>query len=249
MTTSPRSLLVRVFAWLGGHELGVLLAVAGVAGGVWMFAALADEVMEGGTRAMDRKLLLAMRRPGDLAPIGPPAVQEAARDITAIGGVTILSLLTVITSVFLALDGKRHMALFMFGSVTSGLIAGAILKDAFQRPRPELVPYAAGVSGSSFPSGHSMMSAVTFLALGALMARSQKRRLLKAYFLLTAVTLTFLVGVSRVYLGVHWPSDVLAGWTAGAVWALLCWLTAQWLQRRHTLEAETNHESFAETPH
>jgi undecaprenyl-diphosphatase len=242
MITSPRNRLVRALAWLGGHELGILLAVAGVAAGVWIFAELADQVIDGGTRAIDQKILLSLRRPGDLAPLGPLAVQEGARDITALGSVTILGLLTLSVSLYMALDGKRHMALFMLGSVGSGLIAGMILKDVFQRPRPHLVPYAAGVTGTSFPSGHSMMSALTFLALGALLARSQERRRLKAFFLLTAVLLTFLVGVTRVYLGVHWPSDVLAGWTAGAVWALLCWLAAKWLQRRHTIEQETEHE-------
>jgi len=86
-----------------------------------------------------------------------------------------------------------------------------------------------------------MMSALTYLTLGALLARSQERKRLKAYLMLLAVTLTFLVGLSRVYLGVHWPTDVLAGWTAGASWALLCWLAARWLQGRRALEAETWH--------
>jgi undecaprenyl-diphosphatase len=88
-----------------------------------------------------------------------------------------------------------------------------------------------------------MMSAVTYLTLGALLARSQERKRLKAYFLLIAIFLTLAVGVTRVYLGVHWPTDVLAGWTAGAVWALLCWLTARWLQTRRALEREAEHEA------
>jgi undecaprenyl-diphosphatase len=86
-----------------------------------------------------------------------------------------------------------------------------------------------------------MMSAVTYLTLGALLARSQERKRLKAYCLLLAVMLTVAVGVSRVYLGVHWPTDVLAGWTAGSVWAVLCWLVARRLQTRHTLEREAEH--------
>ena len=231
----------RMLQWLGTHEIIVPLAVAGIAAGVWIFAALAGEVVEGDTQVFDRTVLLAMRQPGTLAPLGPPAVQDAARDITALGGVAVLALVTMIAAGYLILDGKRHMALFLCGSVVSGLIAGTILKDMFQRPRPDLVPRAAYVSGASFPSGHSMMSALTYLTLGALLARSHERKRLKAYFLFLAVLLTVAIGVTRVYLGVHWPTDVLAGWTAGAVWASLCWLAARALQKRRTLEPETEH--------
>ncbi|MES1260336.1 MAG: phosphatase PAP2 family protein [Acidobacteriota bacterium] len=235
--TGRRNPILGLLSWLGGHELGLLLAVAGILAGVWIFAELADQVVDGGTRKLDQALLLSMRRPGDLAPLGPPFVQEAARDITALGSVTVLGLLTAGVCLFLALDGKRHMALFAGGAIVSGLLLSTILKNIFQRPRPHLVPVAVYVSTASFPSGHSMLSAVTYLTLGALLARSHERKLLKAYFLLTAGLLSFLVGVSRVYLGVHWPSDVLAGWTAGAVWALFCWLIAARLQTRHSLES------------
>ena len=236
-----RNILLRALAWLGRHESVLLLAIGGLAGGVWLFAALADEVMEGGTQKFDRTVLLAFRHPGDLTPIGSPAVQDAARDITALGGVIVLTLLTLGVTIFLALDVKKHMALFVCGSIFSGLLASTLLKHYFDRARPDLVPFTVYVSTSSFPSGHSMMSAVTYLVLGALLARSQERKLVKAYFLLGAVFLTILVGVSRVYLGVHWPTDVLAGWTAGAVWALLCWLLARRLQGRHTLERASEH--------
>ena len=219
----------------------VLLALAGIAAGVWGFALLADEVLEGGTQAFDQRVLLAFRHTADRSPVGSPAIQEAARDITSLGGVAVLTLVTAIAAGFLALDGKKHMALFVCVSVLSGLLASSTLKGLFQRPRPDLVPYSAYFSGASFPSGHSMMSAVTYLTLGALLARSQARKRLKAYFLLVAMLLSFAVGVTRVYLGVHWPTDVLAGWTAGAVWALLCWLIARALQKRRTLERESEH--------
>jgi undecaprenyl-diphosphatase len=208
-----------------------------------MFALLADEVMEGGLQAFDRKILLEMRRPGNLAPIGPPAIQDAARDITALGGTAVLGLVTVLTAGFLVLDGKRHMALFLCCAMASGFVLGMLLKDFFNRPRPDIVPQAVAVSTSSFPSGHAMMSALTYLVLGALLARSQERAVLKAYFLLFAALLTLLVGVSRVYLGVHWPTDVLAGWTMGAVWALTSWLVARWLQNRGRIEREAEHAS------
>lgn len=233
----------RFLSWLGGHERAVLLALAGIVTGVWLFALLADEVIEGGTKTFDQKLLLAFRNSDTHDLLGPPEVQEAARDITALGGVAVLTLVTVIAAGFLSLDGKRHMAFFVLGSVLGGQLIGTVLKDLFQRPRPDLVPFSAYASGASFPSGHTLMSAVTYLTLGALLARSQERKRVKAYLLLVAIFLTFAVGVTRVYLGVHWPTDVLAGWTAGAVWALICWLTARKLQSRRTLERETEHET------
>ena len=210
----------RLLTWLGAHEKTVLVALACIVAGVWGFALLADEVLEGGTQAFDQRLLLAFRHSDTLTPIGALSIQEAARDITALGSVAVLTLVTAIVAGFLALDGKKHMALFVLGSILSGVAAGTILKDVFHRPRPDLVPISVYVSGASFPSGHSMMSAVTYLTLGALLARSQERKRVKAYFLLVAMFLTFAIGITRVYLGVHWPTDVLAGWTAGAVWAL-----------------------------
>ena len=221
--------------------MAVLLALAGIVAGVWGFALLADEVLEGGTQAFDQRLLLAFRHGPANTLLGPPFVQEAARDITSLGGTAVLTIVIVIAAGFLALDGKKHMALFVLAAILGGVGAGTILKDGFDRPRPELVPHSDSASGASFPSGHSMMSAVTYLTLGALLARSQERKRVKAYFLLVAMSLSFAVGVTRVYLGVHWPTDVLAGWTAGAIWALLCWLAARWLQSRHTLELETEH--------
>jgi undecaprenyl-diphosphatase len=118
----------RLLHWLGSHEVTVLLAVAGIAAGVWIFAALAGEVGEGDTQVFDRTVLLALRQPGTLAPLGPPAVQDAARDITALGGVAVLALVTMIAAGFLILDGKGNMAMFLCGSVVSGLIVGTMLK-------------------------------------------------------------------------------------------------------------------------
>jgi undecaprenyl-diphosphatase len=241
MTRSSRNPILRFLAWLGSHELGLLLAVAGIAAGVFVFAEIADQVIDGGTQKIDRTLLLSLRHP-DRTPLGPRFVQESARDITALGSTTLLSLLTVGVCVFLALDGRKHMALFMAGSVASGMLLNALLKDIFNRPRPDIVPYTVYVATTSFPSGHSMLSALTYLCLGALLARSQRRTVLKAWFMLSAILITFLVGLSRVYLGVHWPSDVLAGWTAGAVWALICRRTALWLQHRHALESTAGTE-------
>jgi undecaprenyl-diphosphatase len=235
-------MLARLLSALGRHELGVLLGFGGLVCGVWLFSVIAGLVMHDNTEAMDRTLLLAFRNP-DLTPIGSPAIQDAARDVTALGGIVVLALLTVLTGAFLFLSGKRHMALFVYGSVVSGTLVSLALKSLFQRPRPDFLPHESFVMTASFPSGHSMLSALTYLTLGALLARSQPRKRLKAFFLLVATVLTLATGVSRVYLGVHWPTDVLAGWTAGASWAILCWLVARRLQQRHAIEAEAEQET------
>ena len=220
-------------------ELAPLLALVLVAGGVWLFAALADEVNEGDTHQIDEKILLALRNPADRAdPLGPRWLEEMERDFTALGGVGVLILLTVAVSVYLVLDGKNRAAILVLLAVGGALVGSNLLKHGFQRPRPDLVPHGSYVYTTSFPSGHSMMSAATYLTLGALMARVQKRRRVKIFLLTFAALLTLVVGISRIYLGVHWPTDVLAGWTAGGVWALLIWLLARWLQHRGQVETE-----------
>jgi undecaprenyl-diphosphatase len=238
MIRAAHGALVRLFHRLGKYEFGVLVAFAGIAAGIWLFAFIASEVMSGDTQAFDRRIILAMRNPTDHSPMGPPALLESARDLTALGGATALVLLTVFTSTYLLLDGRKRMALFVYGSVGGGLILSSILKALFHRSRPDIVPYAADVFTTSFPSGHSMLSAVTYLTLGALLARSQRRKRIKAYFLFIAGLLSFLIGLSRIYLGVHWPTDVLAGWTAGASWAIVCWLVARRLQASEAIESE-----------
>lgn len=220
-------------------ELLPLLVLILITGGVWTFAEIADEVTEGETRQVDEAVLLALRNPQDHSdPLGPPWVEEMQRDFTALGGIPVLLLLTLAASAFLVLDGKHRAALFILAAVGGALLWSFLLKEGFSRPRPDLVPHGAHVYSASFPSSHSMMAAATYLTLGVLLARVQARRRLKIFLLSFAALLTVLVGLSRIYLGVHWPTDVLAGWAAGGVWALLCWLVARWLQRRGQVEAE-----------
>ncbi len=225
-------------------EFVVLLLTGLIMGGLWAFVELADTVLEGEARAFDRAILLAMRNPADRSdPVGPLWVEEMGRDFTALGGVAILVLLTAAVIGYLLLARRSRVALLVFTAVGGGVLLSTLLKRGFDRPRPELVAHEAEVYTASFPSGHSMMAAVTYLTLGALLARIHARRALKVYFLNIAVLLAVIVGVSRIYMGVHWPTDVLAGWSAGAVWALLCWLVALWLQHRGAVEHETDEPS------
>lgn len=201
------------------------------------FGQLAAEVLEGETLAFDRAALLALRQPGNPAePIGPAWFNEAARDITGLGSFACLGLLLAAVTGYLLLRGKRATALLLLASVGGGTVVSTLLKYAFARPRPDVVMPAARVFTASFPSGHATMSAITFLTIAALLARSEAEPRLKAYLITLGVTLTVLVGLSRLYLGVHYPTDVLAGWCLGAAWAAMCWGIATRLQRRGAVE-------------
>jgi undecaprenyl-diphosphatase len=229
----------RLIEWIGLHQLVVLVGLSLIVGGTWGFAELADKVVEGRTQAFDEWCVRALRDPHDPAkPIGPVWMAEVGRDLTALGGMAVLTLVTLCVAGFLWLDRKRAAMWFVLGAATGGGLLGAVLKAAFVRPRPDIVPHLSQVYTTSFPSGHSMMSAVVYLTLGALLTRLVAEPRLKFYFLAVAALLSGLVGISRVYMGVHYPTDVLAGWTMGLVWATFCWLLASILQRRRIIEEE-----------
>ncbi len=220
-----------------GLELGSVLALGLAAGGLFAFVQLAGEVKEGDTRSFDQAILLALRQPGDRAePIGPLWLKQVMTDLTALGGFTVLTLLTLAVFFYLILIRKRGAATLLAVAIGGGTLLSTLLKQFFERPRPDLVAHMVEVQTLSFPSGHAMLSAVTYLTLGVLLARLSPRRRVKAYVVGVAVALTLLVGCSRVYLGVHWPTDVLGGWFVGAAWALLCWQVAVILQRRGDVE-------------
>ena len=209
------------------------LGLLAIAAAILAFGLLAVEVAAGGTSGFDRAILLALRRPEDLAiPIGPFWLQATARDITSLGGDPILILVTLASIGFLAILRRWAMVVLMLAAVGGGFVAGNLLKLAFDRARPDVVPHGVIVHTASFPSSHAMLSAVTYLTLGALLARSRPDRRVRAYVLSIAIALTLMIGTSRIYLGVHWPTDVLAGWCLGAAWALSCWLLADLIQRR-----------------
>ncbi len=232
-----RGSLRSVIAWLGGLDLILLLAVLAMVTGVWSFIAIADKVVEGRTRRIDEQLIRSLRDPADPSHlIGPDWLEEVGRDLTALGGVAVLGVVTVAVVGFLLIRRTYHAVGFVLIATVGGLVLSLLLKRSFARPRPELVPHLSAVYTSSFPSGHSMLSAVVYLTMGALLARLVEGPAHKVYFLLVAMLLTLLVGVSRVYMGVHYPSDVLAGWSVGLSWAILCWLAARRLQRQGVVE-------------
>jgi undecaprenyl-diphosphatase len=232
-----RQLVLGILNFIGQHEFKVLAAMFVLVLTILAFAAIADEVSDGATQRFDEGVLRALRRPDDPSkPIAPAWFSEVSRDITALGSLAVLTLLTVAISGFLWLRGMYGAMILVIVATFGGLIAATLLKGVFDRPRPPTVSHLAVVQTSSFPSGHSTLSATVFLTLGTLLGQFVKERRLKAYFLLVAIFLTFLVGASRIYLGVHYPTDVLAGWAAGLAWATLCWLVARFLQHHGRVE-------------
>jgi undecaprenyl-diphosphatase len=206
------------------------------------FLALSRAVVTGRTANVDREILLAMREPQDVSdPLGPRWFEEACRDVTALGGGTVLALLTATVTAFFWLALMHRAAIYIVVAIIGAGLLSFTLKAAFDRPRPDLVPHGMSVYASSFPSGHSMLSAAVYLTLGMVASRFVPRRRLKVFFIVVAVGITAAVGASRVYLGVHWPTDVLAGWAVGAAWALVCWCIAACLQDRGVIEQDLDH--------
>ncbi|ALL14242.1 phosphatase PAP2 family protein [Caulobacter henricii] len=218
------------------RDLGASLAVLVATLGLLAFLAIADAVSEGETETLDRAILMALRRPGrshDL--IGPHWLAGAATDITALGSLTVLALLILLACAILAVLRRWGQALLLLICAGGGLALSQGLKAAFGRERPGPDYRALETINASFPSGHALLSAVVFLTLGAMAARFVQGRRLKALALGAAIVLSLLVGVSRIYLGVHWASDVLAGWSVGAAWAMVCWLAASVVTRWQSL--------------
>lgn len=220
-------------------ELLLLLGTLALLGIVLVIVNLAGEVLEGDTLDFDKRMLAALRKADNPAqPIGPAWLELAAFDITALGGPTVLGMTVLAIVGFMVLQGMYRNAAFVFLASVGGWMLNDLLKEVFARPRPQVVPHLRQVMSLSFPSGHALTSAAVYLTLGALLMRVAQSRLAKFYCMFIAMLATLLIGTTRVYLGVHYPTDVLAGWLIGISWALFCWLLERSLEHRAGLRQE-----------
>ena len=221
------------------EELLLLGGMVVLIGALLIVANLAGEVLEGDTLHFDERILASLRKADDPAsPVGPRWLEQVAFDLTALGGPTILGLTVAAVVGFLLLHGAVRNAVFVLVACGGGWLLNTVLKELFGRERPDVVPHLREVITLSFPSGHALTSAVVYLTLGALLMRVVQTRVAKFYLMAIAVLTTVLVGLTRVYLGVHYPTDVMAGWLIGMSWALACWLVARVLDRRAGLRQE-----------
>ncbi|MFP4354259.1 MAG: phosphatase PAP2 family protein [Phycisphaerae bacterium] len=218
----------------------VLLASLAVVAGLMGFFAIADEINEEEIHAMDKMVMDTMRVEGNPGkPIGHPRITMAFDDFTALGGFAVLSFITIFVCLYLLLNGRGWCSLLTFLTITGGSAMSALLKYLYNRPRPDPGYQLVEVSMQSFPSGHAMIATVVYMTLGVILAHQVRLVRQKIFLIVTALLVSALVGISRVWLGVHYPTDVMAGWAAGLAWALACHLLAWWLESLADREGET----------
>jgi undecaprenyl-diphosphatase len=219
--------------WLVRQEAVVLLTALVVVLALVGFIALAEEIREGEMRRFDESILRVVRRPDDPARlIGPPWFAEAVTDVTALGSTTVMVIVLLCAVGYLILQHRYDATALVIVAAAGGGLLSVALKQLFGRDRPDIVPHLVTATSLSFPSGHSMVALVIYLTLGALLARFVARRRVRVYVIAISLGLTSIIGMTRICLGVHYPTDVLAGWAVGLAWALSCWLGARYLQYR-----------------
>lgn len=207
--------------------LGIFL-VAGVivaAFLTWVFSELAERVMSGGTQAFDEGILRWMSAHHS------KALTSTMLEITTLGTGTVLIMIVCVAALFLTLTKHKYSALLLLVATGGGLLLDMVLKLQFNRPRPHVFIWGTQAFGSSFPSGHAMGATITYSTVAYLAARLHRRAWARWLTMSVALLVIFLIGVSRMYLGVHYPSDVLAGFIMGLAWAAFCMATLEAIQR------------------
>lgn len=224
-------------------EIAAVSALFVIALGVMTFVEVADDMTEADGQAFDH-MVLNWVQPSPGQPAGPWWLHEAAEDLTSLGGISVLTLFAVIVIGMLVLLRKRLSAVLLVVGLAGGVALSEGLKAVFERERPPLDYQAVETINASFPSGHALLSTVFYLTLGVMLTRAFPQRGLKAFVLGSAMVIALLIGLTRIYLGAHWASDVFAGWCAGAAWAMSLWLVAYAIERRQ----KVRHAALQDAP-
>lgn len=212
------------------YEIVFATMTAALLGLCYVFVVLAYNMNDGATQHFDERILVALRRADDPAtPIGPAWLKGTMLDITALGGPISLGIFSAAMIGLLFIEGQRRVAWLSVLAIGGGTAMSFVLKELFARPRPSIVPHLREVTSTSFPSGHAMSAAVVYLTIGVMLAKAMRGKWAKAYCMFWGAMLALLIGTSRIFLGVHYPSDVLGGWIAGLTWASACWIVSQFI--------------------
>lgn len=246
MSASPLTAFARRALHLAKTEFAALGALLVIALGATTFADLAEDMREPGGEAFDLRILHMLRPYADdpSRPWGPWWLKEAASDLTSLGGISVLALFATIAIVFLLIQRKRLSALLLVLGLAGGVALSEGLKAVFERERPPALYRATETINASFPSGHALLSAVFYLSLGVMLTRAFPERRFKIYVLCSAILITLLIGLTRIYLGAHWATDVFAGWSVGAAWAMALWLVSYAIERRQ----RAHHAALQDAP-
>lgn len=215
-----------------------MIGIALGAGAVLLVTVLGFAFAGDRVYAFDRAILLNMRDPapggvGPMVPEGPAWLVQAMIDITALGGGTVLTLVVLGALGLLLIQRHVLTAALLAGGVVSGSLSVSLAKMLFGRDRPDVIEHLVDVGTASFPSGHSANSAIVYLTAALMLTQIFESHVQRIYVVVLAAALVLAIGTSRVYLGVHWPSDVLAGWSFGALWALGWWVLGAGLRERY----------------
>ncbi len=228
MQRARNSVLLNLMSWLRAHR-NVLIAISAAVLLQVAFAVLASEVLEDETTAFDQTILQAFRD-GNGMPVGPGWLKATVLNLSALGSVAVVTLIVVLAATFLVLVKRRGEALLLVATSVGATLTLVVLKTVFGRERPTVVSALATEVDLSFPSGHSLIASAIYPTLGLLLARTFKDQHLKVFVLAAAACLTLMIGFTRIYIGVHYPTDVLGGWMLGLSWAILCALVSQRLR-------------------
>ena len=231
----PRAWLLDRVPWLRSADLRVIATLAAIGALIILFVKLGSEVAEHDVQQLDEAILLGLRASPD-DPLGPRWFEHAMAHLSALGSGAVTGLVTVIALGFLILARRPAYAALVAAAALGTWLFMWLLKDLYARPRPTVVTPIDPPASLSFPSGHSMVSVALYLTLAVVLARTLPARRLRVFVIVVGALLALLIGFTRVYLGVHYPSDVLGGWAVGLCWALVCGLGARGLARRGTVE-------------
>ena len=200
---------------------GLIIAIIGTA----LFVALASYVRSGSSQAFDETVIRW------LGAHHTRGLDVAMLEITALGTGIVVMMVVAVAALFLVLTDHKYSAILLLASTFGGLVLNAVLKLGFNRPRPSIVAPVVHAVSSSFPSGHAMSAAVAYTTVAYLAARLHKRSWARWLVMTAAFIVIALISISRMYLGVHYPSDVLAGIAVGLAWAAFCMATLEAIQK------------------